>query len=206
MSSDYLEARLARNALFIKIGTCEKCERRTLTSPSPKPGLGPIPSDMMLIGDVPNLNGNVAYLAQKMKNAELSLKTCYLTSVVKCAKYTPEPEEMAACLDNLRAEVDLVDPKVVVTLGSHALDAVGLGKNQITKIHGRPILMPYGPFKGRWVFPTFHPGVAYKSTHWENLLTEDLSTLYALQAGRLNLSSVSARVGRSGKLDLSVEA
>lgn len=204
MTDDFLKTRLKRNAVFIKIGTCEKCERRTHASP--KPGAGAIPADMMVIGDVPGFGGMAGYLAQKFATAGLNLKKAYVTSVVKCGRDTPEPEEMAACLDNLRAEIDLIGPKVVVLLGATALAAVGLGKNQMTKVHGRPFLMPYGPLSGKWVFPTFHPGVAYKSAHWENLLTQDLSTLYSLHSGRLNLSSVEARVGRNGKLDLSVEA
>lgn len=200
--SEYSAVRLRRNKMFADIQQCRACERRTI--PPPKIGSGSIPNERMLLTDTPG-NGCGDYLSGKLVNAGLPpLTRWYVTSTVKCRTTTPETLDIQTCHRNIRQELAVVDPKWVVLLGSHALTSVGV-KAQVTKVHGRPFIPPYGPFVGRICFPTFHPDVIFKSEHNALLLTQDLSTLYGLMSGRVNLSSIEARVGRSGTLDLTVE-
>lgn len=201
--SEYAAVKLRRNKMYTDVQSCRSCERRTLQAP--KVGTGSIPNERMILTDTPG-NGCGDYLSSKLVAAGLPpLRSWFVTSTVKCRTTTPELHDMQACHRNLRAELAVVDPQFVVLLGSHALTSVGI-KAQVTKAHGRPFIPPYGPFIGRVCFPTFHPDVIFKSDHNALLLTQDLSTLYGLMSGRVNLSSIEARVGRSGTLDLTVEA
>lgn len=202
--SEHAAVKLRRNEMYRVIQSCTACERRTLAAP--KPGTGPIPCQHMILTDTPSALSARDYLSSKLVNANLPpLRSWYVTSTVKCRNTDPDPHQIIACHGNIRAELAVVDPTWIVLLGTHALASTGV-KAQITKCHGRPFRPPMGPFIGRWCFPTFHPAVTYMNEHYANLLTQDLSTLYGCLSGRTNLSSIEARVGRAGKLDLSVEA
>src|SRR6266508_1325207 len=67
----------------------------------------------------------------------------------------PQPDEIAACRDWLDAQVRLVDPKVVVTLGNFAAKTLLDTTTGITRLRGRTY-----PFQGRVLLPTFHPAAA----------------------------------------------
>jgi uracil-DNA glycosylase family 4 len=165
-----------------------------------------MPSRLMCLVDIPGAADHYSFSNLLTKAGLPNLKKWYVTSVVKCGRDTPTSEEITACGDNIRMELAVVDPEWVLLLGAHALAATGFTGNQISKCHGRPFIAPAGPFINRKLFPTFHPGVGFKDQHSANLLAGDLSVLYGLLAGSMEFSSIAARVGRSGKLDLNVEA
>jgi uracil-DNA glycosylase family 4 len=67
----------------------------------------------------------------------------------------PQPDEIAACRPWLDAQIRLVDPKVVVTLGNFAAKTLLETTTGITRLRGRT-----HPFQGRVLLPTFHPAAA----------------------------------------------
>ena len=67
----------------------------------------------------------------------------------------PQPDEIAACRPWLDAQVRLVDPRVVVTLGNFAAKTLLETTTGITRLRGRTY-----PFQGRVLLPTFHPAAA----------------------------------------------
>jgi uracil-DNA glycosylase family 4 len=67
----------------------------------------------------------------------------------------PLPDEIAACRPWLDAQIRLVDPKVVVTLGNFAAKTLLETTTGITRLRGRTY-----PFQGRVLLPTFHPAAA----------------------------------------------
>ena len=95
----------------------------------------------------------------------------YICNVVKCRppkNRNPEPDEAAACLNYLRAQVALVRPKVVVLLGKVACQYTLNEQVFITRDHGR-----WYERKGVWFMPTFHPSAllrdpAKKRDAWED--------------------------------------
>ena len=86
----------------------------------------------------------------------------------------PEKEEMAYCLPYLRAQLEIVAPKVIVALGATAMDGL-LGpdpKRRITRVRGQ-----WMDFNGIPLIPTFHPSyllrnqtLATKRLVWEDML------------------------------------
>jgi uracil-DNA glycosylase family 4 len=67
----------------------------------------------------------------------------------------PQPDEIAACRPWLDAQIRLVDPQVVVTLGNFAAKTLLETTTGITRLRGRTY-----PFQGRRLLPTFHPAAA----------------------------------------------
>ena len=85
----------------------------------------------------------------------------------------PQPDEIAACRPWLDAQIRLVDPKVVVTLGNFAAKTLLETTTGITRLRGRTY-----PFQGRVLLPTFHPAAAL---HAQGRRTAEPSTLEAME-------------------------
>ena len=85
----------------------------------------------------------------------------YIANIVKCrppGNRTPTPDERAACLPNLRAQMRLVNPVIVVLLGSTALQALIDPAARITRARGRWIHKD-----GIWYMPTYHPAALLRN-------------------------------------------
>ncbi len=108
-------------------------------------------ADLIFVGEGPGADEDAAGLpfvgrsgklldrliAEEM---DLTRADCYIANVVKCrppANRNPRPDEMAACRSWLDAQLDHVDPKVVVTLGNVATRALLGSTEGITRLRGR---------------------------------------------------------------------
>ena len=96
----------------------------------------------------------------------------YITNVVKCrppGNRVPEPDEVSSCRPILMRQIELLDPKLIVTLGNVPLKALNPKAGGITRERGKPFAFL------RWtVFPTFHPSYLFRSprdiqTCWRDL-------------------------------------
>ena len=85
----------------------------------------------------------------------------------------PQPDEIAACRPWLDAQIRLVDPKVVVTLGNFAARTLLETTTGITRLRGQAY-----PFQGRVLLPTFHPAAAL---HAQGRRTAGPSPLEAME-------------------------
>lgn len=96
----------------------------------------------------------------------------YVTNVCKCAppgNRKPEPSEMEACKPFLHQQMQIVKPKVVITLGATATEAVlgpGLG---ITKRRGI-----WGEWNGTKIMPTLHPAYILRNPSAKTDVVKDL--------------------------------
>ena len=82
-----------------------------------------------------------------------------------------EPEELAACKDYLDRQIELVDPKVIVTLGRYSMYRYFSGAS-ISKVHGQPKRVG-----NRLIVPMFHPAAALHQPRWRPLIIEDFAKL-----------------------------
>ena len=129
-------------------------------------GVGSSTADLMLVGEAPGQQedlqgepfvGRSGQLLDRMVFEEMGLTRdrFYIANTVKCrppGNRDPQPAEIAACGPWLEAQVDLIDPKVVVTLGNFAAKLL-LGTTEgITKLRGRAY-----PYRRGVLVPTFHP-------------------------------------------------
>jgi len=101
-------------------------------------------------------------------------RDCYIANVVKCRperNRNPEPDEVAACNPFLMAQLDTLQPKVILALGNFAAQTLLATREGITKIRGRVY-----PYRACVLVPTFHPafllrnpGPEFRRMAWDDL-------------------------------------
>jgi uracil-DNA glycosylase family 4 len=134
-------------------------------------GVGDHSADLMFVGEAPGQQedlqgqpfvGRSGRLLDRLVLEEMGLTRdrFYIANTVKCrppANRDPEAAEIAACRPWLDAQVDLIDPKVVVTLGNFAAKLL-LGTTEgITRLRGRAY-----PFRRGVLVPTYHPAAVLR--------------------------------------------
>ena len=159
---------------------CKLCEGRN----SIVFGSGNPQADFMVIGEGPGADedaqgkpfvGRAGQLLTKMlESIRLSRDEVYITNAVKCrppGNRNPEPDEIAACAPVLAAQLGVIQPRVVLSVGGVATQALLRTKEPIGKLRGR--VHPYGDAV---LVPTFHPafllrnpGQEYKRMAYEDL-------------------------------------
>ncbi len=121
------------------------------------------------------------YLNQKLEEVGLKREEVYITNVVKSrppGNRKPTPKEMQSCLPYLKKEIEIINPKLIVCLGSTALEGI-LGKSlPITKYRGQIFDYPYN--RKIKVFLTYHPAYILRNPSAEKEFVEDLKRIKAL--------------------------
>ncbi len=156
--------RISWAELYEQIEGCEKCrlcEGRSRVVP----GEGDPHARLMFIGEGlgqeedrqgrPFVGRSGELLTRMIHAIGMERSEVYICNIVKCRppqNRNPEPDEAAACLNYLRAQVALVRPKVVVLLGKVACQYTLKEQVFITRDHGQ-----WYERKGVWFMPTFHP-------------------------------------------------
>ncbi len=149
---------------------CEECE---LHAPATQTvfGTGPLRAEIVMVGDQPSdeddrsgepfggPSGEV--LRKAMVAADIDPSSVYLTNAVKHFRFeahgrrrlqrAPEPSHIAACHGWLAHELDLIEPRLVVLLGSTAVRSIAPAI-QLRRDHGRVI-----EHDGRRFLATLHP-------------------------------------------------
>lgn len=97
---------------------------------------------------------------------------CYIANVVKCrppGNRVPEPAERAACWPNLRAQIRLLQPRIVVLLGATAVQAVIDPGATVGRLRGTWIEK-----EGVWFMPTYHPAALLRDETKKRPVWEDM--------------------------------
>jgi DNA polymerase len=157
-------------------------------------GAGNANADLMFVGEAPGANEDKQGLpfvgrAGKLLDdllAEVGIQRAdtFVTNVICCrppGNRDPLPEEIEACKPYLFRKIELIEPKVICTLGNFATKLLTGDPTGITRVHGRPQEREVG---GRVVllFPIFHPAAALRTDAIKQLLREDFAKLPALLA------------------------
>jgi uracil-DNA glycosylase family 4 len=114
----------------------------------------------------------------------LERKQCFVANVLKCrppGNRDPEPVEIDACKGHLFQQIDLIQPRVVCTLGNFATKLLSGRPDGITKVRGIPQVCELG---GQTVFlyPIFHPAAALRTPAVLEQLRVDFQKLPELLA------------------------
>jgi uracil-DNA glycosylase len=135
-------------------------------------GVGDPTADLMFVGEGPGAQedlqgepfvGRSGQLLDRLMQDELGFgrDRCYIANVVKCrppGNRDPLPDEITSCRPWLETQVDLIDPKVVVTLGNFATKLLLQTTEGITRVRGRSY-----PFRRGVLVPTYHPAAVLRS-------------------------------------------
>jgi len=128
-------------------------------------GIGNADADLMFIGEGPGYYedkqgepfvGAAGQLLNKMLE-EIGVRRAdvRITNVILCrppGNRDPMPDEVETCTPWLREQIELVDPRVIVTLGNFATRFMLDKPVSISRVRGQRF-----PLEGRTVIPTFHP-------------------------------------------------
>jgi len=149
-------------------------------------GQGDPHADLMFVGEAPGFHedrqgipfvGPSGQLLNRLlEGIGLRREDVYICNVVKSRppqNRDPLPDEILACRPWLDAQIRLVDPKVVVTLGNFAAKTLLETTTGITRLRGQTY-----PFQGRVLLPTFHPAAAL---HAQGRRTAGPSPLEAME-------------------------
>jgi uracil-DNA glycosylase len=163
---------------------CETCTNMV-------PGEGSATAEVMLVGEAPGATedeqgrpfcGRAGRLLDELLAAAgLEREQVYITNVVKArppGNRDPRAAEVAHWLPWLEAELALVQPRLVVPLGRHALAHFTDGA-KISEVHGRLIVE-----RGRALFPMYHPAAGLRGTGMRAAMFEDARLLRTLLSER----------------------
>ncbi|HLC75519.1 MAG TPA: uracil-DNA glycosylase [Candidatus Peribacterales bacterium] len=115
------------------------------------------------------------FLDELLASIGLKREDVYITNVVKYRppnNRDPEPEEKLACLPWVKLELALIRPKVICTLGKHALNEF-FPALSISRVHGQPQKVN----KDFTVFPIYHPAAALHNGSLRQELFNDFAQL-----------------------------
>ena len=158
------------NLVSKEVSDCTKC---SLAADRKQPvfGTGSVSADLMLIGEGPGAEedrlgvpfvGRSGKLLDTLLLEEMNIdrSLCYISNVVKCRppeNRDPKAEEVEACSPYLKKQLEIIEPKVIVTLGNFATRLLLDTKIGITELRGK--LYQYLGFT---LIPTFHPAAALR--------------------------------------------
>ena len=172
--------------LYDQVRACEKCQlsqSRTMAVP----GEGPEDARILFIGEAPGFHedrqgrpfvgaaGN--YLNELLAKVGLKREAVYIANVVKCrppGNRDPLPDEIATCRPYLDRQIDLLRPRLIVTLGRFSMERYFPGAS-ISRIHGQPKRVGSVIY-----YPMFHPAAALHQPRWKTLLDDDFARIPGL--------------------------
>jgi DNA polymerase len=147
-------------------------------------GDGNADADIVFIGEAPGKNEDLQgkpfvgasgkFLAEMLEMIGLKREDVYITNIVKYRppnNRDPLPEEKEAFLPYLQQQMEIIRPKVIITLGRHSMECFLPGL-KISQVHGQPKRV-----KGQVYLPLFHPAAALYNGGMRQTLIDDFATI-----------------------------
>jgi uracil-DNA glycosylase len=170
------------------IGDCTRCKLHTLGRRQVVFGVGNPNADLMFVGEAPGADedvqgepfvGRAGQLLTKIIEAiGLSRSDVYIANVIKCRppqNRNPEQDEVDTCEPFLFRQVDVIQPKVIVALGTFAARALLRTLDPISRLRGRVF-----EYRGAKLIPTFHPAYLLRNPSSKREVWEDMKLVRSL--------------------------
>jgi uracil-DNA glycosylase family 4 len=174
--------------LYREASVCELCplsETRT----NVVFGAGNADADLMFVGEAPGAEEDRqglpfvgragALLTELLEGIGLKREDVWITNVLRCrppGNRDPQPIEIESCQPYTYRQMDLIEPRVIGTLGNFATKLLTGSRTGITRVRGTPQVHEIG---GRSVFvmPLLHPAAALRTPSLVDTLREDFAKL-----------------------------
>lgn len=170
----------ALQALREEIGDCRRCKlcrgRQTIVF-----GEGNADAGLMFIGEAPGREEDVQgrpfvgdagkLLTRLIEKMGLEREAVYIGNIVKCRppmNRDPEEDEISTCLRFIEKQIEIIAPKVIVSLGRISAHTMTGTKTPITKLRG-----VFHEYRGIPLMPTFHPAYLLRNPKAKWLVWED---------------------------------
>lgn len=155
-------------------------------------------ADLVFIGEAPGKNEDLQgkpfvgasgkFLSEMLEMIDLKREDIYITNIVKYrppGNRDPLPDEKKTFLPYLQSQLEVIQPKVVVTLGRHSLNCF-LPDLQISQVHGQPKRVRLSLKKNSSdvlevvILPLFHPAAALYNGAMRQTLIDDFMSIPAI--------------------------
>ena len=180
-------------ALDDAVSACERC-RLAAGRTQVVFGSGHPDADLMFVGEAPGFHEDqqgVPFVGQAGKLLEtllgeigLARSDVFIANVLLCrppGNRDPHPLEIENCQGYLLRELELVEPRVVCTLGNFSTKLLRGDPAGITRVHGQPEVRTIGVRAVR-LYPLFHPAAALYTPRMLETLREDFARIPELLA------------------------
>jgi uracil-DNA glycosylase len=193
MSATAAERREALIELYREVSACTRCPLHAGRTKAVF-GAGNADSDLMFVGEAPGAEedrqglpfvGRAGLLLnQLLEEIGMKREDVFIANILKSrppGNRDPQPEEIDACWPYLERQIQLIEPRVIATLGNFATKRITASQVGITRCCGTPQVHEIA---GRTVFvyPLFHPAAALRTPAVLDRLREDFARLPALLA------------------------
>jgi uracil-DNA glycosylase len=179
---------------FKHASVCQRCPQLASTRTTVVFGSGNADAELMFIGEAPGANEDKQglpfvgqagrLLEQLLGEIGLTRQDVFIANVLKCrppGNRDPLPQEIESCQEYLWRQLELIEPRVVCTLGNFSTKLLRGDPMGITRLHGRAEVRQIGPRTVR-LYPIFHPAAALYTPSMLATLREDFSRLPELLA------------------------
>ena len=170
------------------IGDCTRCKLHAQGRTQIVFGVGNPNADLMFVGEAPGADediqgipfvGRAGQLLTKIIEAiGLTRDQVYIANVIKCrppGNRNPDPDEVETCEPFLFRQIDAIQPRVIVALGTFAAKALLKTQDPISRLRGRVY-----DFRGAKLIPTFHPAFLLRSPDRKRDVWDDMKKVRAL--------------------------
>jgi DNA polymerase len=188
------ERREALKAVYQQALGCTRCPQLAATRTTVVFGSGHADADLMFVGEAPGRHedeqgipfvGRAGKLLDELlESIGLVRADVFVCNVLKCrppGNRDPHPAEIEHCQDYLMRQVELIEPRVICTLGNFATKLLRGDPTGITRLHGREEVRVIGTRAVR-LYPIFHPAAALYTPANVEILRNDFRRLPELLA------------------------
>jgi len=172
--------------LHQRIASCPDCDLcRTRTHAVP--GEGPPNAEVLFVGEAPGFYEDQQarpfvgpagrFLDELIASIGLRRDQVFITNVVKCRppnNRDPLPGEIDACRKHLQRQIELIQPRIIVSLGRYSL-AWFSPREAISKVHGQAKVKD-----GVYFIPMYHPAAALHAGNMRKVIEEDFRKIPAV--------------------------
>ncbi|MDO8613082.1 MAG: uracil-DNA glycosylase [Dehalococcoidia bacterium] len=162
---------------------CDLCRTRTHAVP----GEGPPNAEVLFVGEAPGFYEDQQarpfvgpagrFLDELIASIGLRRDQVFITNVVKCRppnNRDPLPGEIDACRKHLQRQIELIQPRIIVSLGRYSL-AWFSPREAISKVHGQAKVKD-----GVYFIPMYHPAAALHAGNMRKVIEEDFRKIPAV--------------------------
>jgi len=181
-------------AVFQQAKGCTRCPQLAASRTTVVFGSGNADADLMFVGEAPGRHEDLQgvpfvgqagrLLDQLLGEIGLTRADVFVCNTLKCrppGNRDPHPAEIDACQNYLFRQVELIEPRVICTLGNFATKLLRGDPTGITRLRGREEVRIVGPRAVR-LYPIFHPAAALYTPANVDVLRRDFHRLPELLA------------------------
>ncbi len=184
------ERQAALQEIADRVRQCTLCPLSTGRT-NAVPGAGRVDAEIMFVGEAPGfyedqqglpfVGASGKYLDELLGKIGLTRDEVFITNVVKCrppGNRDPLPDEIDICVSTyLKQQVEIIQPKLIATLGRFSMALFFPKDARITKIHGHPLRA-----NNRVYYPLFHPAAVLRNPNLRPAMEADFRRISELIA------------------------